>query len=124
MGVQGVTPVLNVSSIDESFAWFEALGWQRGFSWNQGGLIGEGPNAQGANEHGAAGFGSVCSGKAVHRNPACAYMKRSQVPVGPSGYGGPVKTTNGIVLGRIRDRAEPIARNPRPFSSDVTMVCQ
>ena len=65
MGVQSVTPVLNVSSIGESFAWFEQLGWRRGFSWNQGGLIGDGPNAQGANEHGEAGFGSVCSGKAT-----------------------------------------------------------
>jgi catechol 2,3-dioxygenase-like lactoylglutathione lyase family enzyme len=65
MGVQSVTPVLNVSSIAESFAWFERLGWRRGFSWNEGGLIGDGPHAQGANEHGDAGFGSVCSGKAT-----------------------------------------------------------
>jgi len=54
----------------------------------------------------------------VHRNRACAYMKRSQVPVGPPGYGGPVKITNATALGRIRDRAEPIARNPKPFSSE------
>ena len=65
MGVQSVTPVLNVSSIGDSFVWFEALGWQRGFSWNQAGLIGDGPNAARANEHGDAGFGSVCSGKAT-----------------------------------------------------------
>lgn len=65
MSVQGVTPVLNVSSIEESFAWFERLGWQRGFSWNHAGMIGEGLAALGAHEHGEAGFGSVCSGKAV-----------------------------------------------------------
>ena len=65
MAVQSVTPVLNVSSIGDSFAWFEALGWQRGFSWNQAGMIGDGPNALGANEHGEAGFESVCSGKAT-----------------------------------------------------------
>lgn len=65
MGVRSITPVLNVSNIGESFAWFEALGWQRGFSWNDGGMIGEGPNAQGANVHGDAGFGSVCSGEAT-----------------------------------------------------------
>src|SRR5690242_16353824 len=65
MGVQSVTPILNVSNIGESFAWFETLGWQRGFSWNQGGFIGSGPHALGANEHGDAGFGSVCSGEAI-----------------------------------------------------------
>ncbi len=65
MGVQSVMPVLNVSSVGESFVWFEALGWRRGFSWNQEGLIGNGPDAAGANEHGKAGFGSVCSGEAT-----------------------------------------------------------
>ncbi|HEX4997405.1 MAG TPA: VOC family protein [Terriglobia bacterium] len=65
MGVRSVTPVLNVSSIENSFQWFETLGWQRGFSWNSGGMIGEGANAAGSNEHGEAGFGSVCSGEAV-----------------------------------------------------------
>jgi hypothetical protein len=64
MSVQNITPVLNVSSIDQSFKWFEALGWNRGFSWNDGGFIGSGSEALSANEHGEAGFGSVCSGKA------------------------------------------------------------
>jgi predicted lactoylglutathione lyase len=64
MSVQSVTPILNVSDIGQSFAWFEQLGWNRGFSWNQGGMIGEGPAARAANEHGPAGFGSVCSGEA------------------------------------------------------------
>lgn len=41
-------------------AWFEALGWKRGFSWNDGGMI---CGAADSNEHGAAGFGSVCSGE-------------------------------------------------------------
>lgn len=58
MGVQSVTPVLNVSDIGASFAWFESLGWQRGFSWNDGGLM---TPAAGENEQGPAGFGSVCS---------------------------------------------------------------
>jgi hypothetical protein len=65
MGIQGVTPVLNVSDIGQSFDWFEVLGWRRGFSWNEGGLIGDGAEARGANEHGPAGFGSVCTGKAT-----------------------------------------------------------
>ncbi|MFN0054302.1 MAG: VOC family protein, partial [Planctomycetales bacterium] len=63
MGIQSVTPVLNVSSVGESLVWFEKLGWTRGFTWNEGGLIGEGAQATAANDYGPAGFGSVCSGK-------------------------------------------------------------
>jgi len=41
-----VTPILNVSDISESFAWFEKLGWQKGWDW------GDPPT-----------FGGVCSGE-------------------------------------------------------------
>lgn len=58
MSIRSVTPVLNVSSVPASFAWFEALGWKRGFSWNGNGMI---DGAADRNEHGEAGFGSVCS---------------------------------------------------------------
>ncbi len=34
MIVQDVTPILNVSSLEESFAWFEQLGWQK--HWEHG----------------------------------------------------------------------------------------
>ena len=64
MPIRHVTPILNVSDIEASFIWFERFGWRRGFSWNQGGMIGDGPQALGANEHGPAGFGSICSGDA------------------------------------------------------------
>lgn len=58
MVVQGITPVLNVSSVAESILWFEALGWKRGFTWNQGGEIaGKALN----NDLGPADFGSVCA---------------------------------------------------------------
>ena len=29
MKVQGLTPILNVANLDESFAWFEKLGWKK-----------------------------------------------------------------------------------------------
>jgi predicted lactoylglutathione lyase len=29
-----LTPVLNVSDVPASLAWFEALGWERGFAWD------------------------------------------------------------------------------------------
>jgi hypothetical protein len=45
MIAHAVTPILNVTSIAESFAWFERLGWKRGFDW------GNPPT-----------FGAVCSG--------------------------------------------------------------
>jgi catechol 2,3-dioxygenase-like lactoylglutathione lyase family enzyme len=31
--VKRVVPILNVSDIHESFAWFEKLGWRKGFEW-------------------------------------------------------------------------------------------
>ena len=46
MIAKAVTPILNVSNFSESVAWFEKLGWTRGFQW------GEPPT-----------FGAVCSGE-------------------------------------------------------------
>jgi predicted lactoylglutathione lyase len=34
MNVQDVTPILNVSDLQESFAWFEKLGWKK--HWEYG----------------------------------------------------------------------------------------
>jgi catechol 2,3-dioxygenase-like lactoylglutathione lyase family enzyme len=45
MFVHKITPILNVSDIQESFAWFEKLGWTKGWDW------GTPPT-----------FGGVCSG--------------------------------------------------------------
>ena len=65
MPVDAVTPVLNISDIRQSFEWFELFGWERSFSWNQNGLVGDGPEAATENEHGPAGFGGVCQGNAT-----------------------------------------------------------
>lgn len=46
MKVHALTPILNVSDIQQSFEWFEKLGWERGWDW------GNPPT-----------FGAVCSGK-------------------------------------------------------------
>ena len=46
MKVKRLTPILNVSNIEESFAWFDKLGWQKGWDW------GDPPT-----------FGGVCSGE-------------------------------------------------------------
>ena len=46
MTAKRLTPILNVSNIQESFAWFEKLGWQKGWDW------GNPPT-----------FGGVCSGE-------------------------------------------------------------
>ena len=45
MNVWHITPILNVSNLPESFAWFEKLGWARAFDWGN-----------------PATFGGVCSG--------------------------------------------------------------
>ncbi|MFY9554112.1 MAG: bleomycin resistance family protein [Blastocatellia bacterium] len=47
MLARGVTPILNVSNIRESFDWFEKLGWKEAWAW------GDPPT-----------FGGVCSGEA------------------------------------------------------------
>jgi hypothetical protein len=49
--VERVVPILNVSDIGGSFAWFEKLGWRKGFEWN--------PEASDAGPR----FGSVESGE-------------------------------------------------------------
>lgn len=46
MEAHGLTPILNVSDLEASFAWFERLGWKRLWAW------GEPP-----------GFGAVGSGR-------------------------------------------------------------
>ena len=46
MLAKGLTPILNVSDIQQSFAWFEKLGWTKSWDW------GSPPN-----------FGGVCSGE-------------------------------------------------------------
>lgn len=46
MKVNCLIPILNVSNIQESFAWFQKLGWQKSWDW------GEPPT-----------FGCVCSGE-------------------------------------------------------------
>ena len=33
MIARSLNPILNVSNIVESFAWFEKFGWQQGFTW-------------------------------------------------------------------------------------------
>src|SRR5436853_6005461 len=45
MKAKGLTPILNVSDFQASVAWFEKLGWQKGWDW------GDPPT-----------FGGVCSG--------------------------------------------------------------
>ncbi len=59
LDLRGLTPILNVQSVPSSFAWFESLGWRRGFAWNRTGLIAGGADR---NVHGEACFGSVCAG--------------------------------------------------------------
>ncbi len=39
MKLRGLTPVLNVSDVPASLEWLEALGWERGFTWDdEGGM--------------------------------------------------------------------------------------
>jgi uncharacterized glyoxalase superfamily protein PhnB len=61
MAIIGVTPILNVSDVPATLAWFESLGWKRGFTWNDGGMIAGGADR---NDRGPAAFASVGAQKA------------------------------------------------------------
>ncbi len=45
MHANAITPILNVSDIQQSFQWFEKLGWKKEWEWGD-----------------PVGFGGVCSG--------------------------------------------------------------
>jgi uncharacterized glyoxalase superfamily protein PhnB len=61
MTVHFVTPILNVSDVPASLAWFEALGWRRSFTWNPSGTI---ANQADEDANGRAEFAGVRSGHA------------------------------------------------------------
>jgi uncharacterized glyoxalase superfamily protein PhnB len=60
MQLTSITPILNVCDVPASIAWFEALGFERHFTWNDGGMI---ACAASANEHGPANFAGIGAGE-------------------------------------------------------------
>src|SRR5947207_1059448 len=60
MYLTSITPILNVSDVPASIDWFLKLGWNRCFSWNEGGRIAGGADR---NEHGPAHFAGVGCGE-------------------------------------------------------------
>jgi uncharacterized glyoxalase superfamily protein PhnB len=61
MKLTSITPILNVSDVPASVAWFQALGWRLCFAWNDGGMIND--HTLTANEHGPANFAGVGAGE-------------------------------------------------------------
>ena len=35
MNAKGVTPILNVSNFEQTFAWFEKIGWKKSWEWGE-----------------------------------------------------------------------------------------
>ena len=67
MKVTGVTPILNVSNLSESFAWFEKLGWTK--AWEHG----DPPN-----------FGAIASGSTqIFLCQNCQGMRGGPLPQEP-----------------------------------------
>ena len=56
MAITGITPILNVSNVPASLAWFEALGWKRGFTYSKSGMI---LHAQDRDANGEANFAGI-----------------------------------------------------------------
>ena len=53
MHLTAITPILNVSDVPASIAWFLKLGWGRCWSWNSGGMM---TGDADSNAHGPATF--------------------------------------------------------------------
>ena len=60
MNLTAIAPILNVSDVPASIAWFEKLGWNRCFTYNDSGMI---AGAADHNAHGPAQFAAVGSGE-------------------------------------------------------------
>ena len=58
--IEFITPILNVSDVPASIAWFEKIGWGRTFTWNNGGVI---EDMADWDDNGVADFAGVGSGK-------------------------------------------------------------
>jgi catechol 2,3-dioxygenase-like lactoylglutathione lyase family enzyme len=94
MDAKGLTPILNVSNIQESFAWFEKLGWQKGWEW------GDPP-----------GFGGVCSG-------------RCEIFLCENGQGGRGKGTTRMTFGEHGDDSSDKGAWMSIWVEDVDAVYQ
>ena len=57
--IEFITPILNVSDVPESIAWFEKLGWHRIFTWNNAGVI---EDMADRDDNGVADFAGIASG--------------------------------------------------------------
>jgi len=73
MNAVGLTPILNVSDLQQSFAWFEKLGWSKAWEW------GSPPT-----------FGAICAGEC-------------QIFLCLNGQGGRGKGTAGMTFGPTGD---------------------
>lgn len=60
MNLTAITPILNVSDVGASIAWFERLGWKRCWTYNDGGMIAGGADSDAS---GPAKFAAVGSGE-------------------------------------------------------------
>ena len=84
MHAKGLTPILNVSDIGQSFAWFEKLGWKKLWDWGDPpgfGAVGSGECeiflCQGAKEAAATAASNRPSARAAARRPTRASGCRS-----------------------------------------------
>ncbi|MCA9277785.1 MAG: VOC family protein [Phycisphaeraceae bacterium] len=75
MHVKAITPILNVSDVPASIQWFEKLGWHRGFTWNEGGMM---DASALRNEHGDAGFAGMCANTAAEGTGPQIFLCRDE----------------------------------------------
>lgn len=95
MKAKAVNPILNVSNIQESFAWFEKLGWTKSWDW------GDPPT-----------FGAVCSGNVeIFLCQGCQGGRGRSPVVSTFGHDGRVDGDRGVWMSLWVDDVDEVYRH-------------
>lgn len=71
MKVMSITPILNVTDVPASIAWFERIGWCRGFTWNPAGTL---TGSADRDENGPATFAGLCANRAEEGHGSMIFL--------------------------------------------------
>lgn len=106
MNAKGLTPILNVSDIQGSFAWFEKLGWRKSWDWG-----------------GPPTFGGVCSGTCEIFLCLDGQGGRGRSPVTATfGPGGDEKSDQGVWLSIWVDDVDAVFQRCVDQSIEIAMA--
>ena len=105
MDAKAVTPILNVSDIVESFAWFEKLGWKKGLTGAT--LRRSGPSAPANARSSSARVRKAAAGRAACRRPRATASRATRASGCRSGWTTPTGRGRGLAAGRCEVGSMP-----------------